>query len=564
MNTKTASFGYKMRHDLRYRIMTAILVCLLPIGIVSCILFGMVWNRTEREIHDNQQARLEEAMSYWEWDSHTVDRAMNYFVSIYLPELNNENLAWSEMTGYNMFSMLEQILPEAEHSGLTALQDLREDRVYAQMRSSSQDAGLIVAQVQNFTERIRSGQAMPDNSWQQIGDGYYLLRRYDYRNAVVYFALDVGNSILERVAPIRNPGTTIYVADGSKVILLTEEEAVETDLTWEQCAHSTMRHAALSWESKTLPIAVCLVDNTSVFLQLPYEYWVLLLVVVACLANVFHLPRLIRLEVLDPAKKLQNAMHEIQLEHLDYRLHNTYYRNSDNMQYLFDTFDEMADEIEASREKDKKMYQAEMDNLRLQVNPHMLLNSLNTIYSLAQMKKFEAIQEYALHLVDYFRYALRRNDNLVTVEQELDFIKTYIEIQKIRYPGLLSFVYSIGKECEEARVPPLLIQNFVENSVKYAVKPGQVTEILLNVNRRDDRLEISVTDTGTGMKPEILEALRTGEPFVDAMEQKHIGIWNCRRRIEVFYNETPNISIISGQGGTQIFLDVPYKTEEHQ
>ena len=205
-----------------------------------------------------------------------------------------------------------------------------------------------------------------------------------------------------------------------------------------------------------------------------------------------------------------------------------------------------------------------MDNLRLQVNPHMLLNSLNTIYSLAQMKKFEAIQEYALHLVDYFRYALRRNDNLVTVEQELDFIKTYIEIQKIRYPGLLSFVYSIGKECEEARVPPLLIQNFVENSVKYAVKPGQVTEILLNVNRRDDRLEISVTDTGTGMKPEILEALRTGEPFVDAMGQKHIGIWNCRRRIEVFYNETPNISIISGQGGTQIFLDVPYKTEEHQ
>ena len=100
--------------------------------------------------------------------------------------------------------------------------------------------------------------------------------------------------------------------------------------------------------------------------------------------------------------------------------------------------------------------------------------------------------------------------------------------------------------------------------MKYAVKPGQVTEILLNVNRRDDRLEISVTDTGTGMKPEILEALRTGEPFVDAMGQKHIGIWNCRRRIEVFYNEAPNISIVSGQGGTQIFLDVPYQTEEHQ
>lgn len=224
----------------------------------------------------------------------------------------------------------------------------------------------------------------------------------------------------------------------------------------------------------------------------------------------------------------------------------------------------MADKIQESQEKDKKMYQAEMDNLRLQVNPHMLLNSLNTIYSLAQMKKFEAIQEYALHLVDYFRYALRRNDNLVTVEQELEFIKTYMEIQKIRYPGLLSFVYAIGAGCEEARVPPLLIQNFVENSVKYAVKPGKVTEILLNINRREDRLEISVADTGAGIKPEVLGCLRQGEPFVDAMGQKHIGIWNCRRRIEVFYNEQPHIGITSGEGGTQIFLDVPFWKGERE
>ena len=239
-------------------------------------------------------------------------------------------------------------------------------------------------------------------------------------------------------------------------------------------------------------------------------------------------------------------------------------RNSEDMQYLFDTFDQMADEIEASREKDKKMYQAEMDNLRLQVNPHMLLNSLNTIYSLAQMKKFEAIQEYALHLVDYFRYALRRNDNLVRVAQELQFIKTYIEIQKIRYPGALVYVYAVDPECEKALVPPLLIQNFVENAVKYAVKPGKVTEILLNVKLVEDRLHISVTDTGAGMKPEIQQRLASGEVFVDAMGQKHIGVWNCRRRIEVFYNETPRINILSGSGGTQVYLDVPYWTEVRQ
>lgn len=556
-----SSFRHKLRKDLRYRLMTAMLVSILPIAAISCILLSIVWNRAEQEIHQNQQARLDEAMSYWERDSRTVDRAMSYFASQFLPELNNENLNWDEITRYNMFSLLCQVLPEADHNGIVALHDLRQDKVMAQTRTDSQDAALIDRQVRDFTEQIQSGKSLQNDTWQMIAGKYYLIERFSYHNAVAYFALDVGDSILERTVPLRDADTVVYVADGDRIIRLSKENAVETDLTWESCTRSTLRHSCLFWRSEELPIAVCLVNDSTIFERLPVECWVLLLVVLACLGNAMHLPRLIRLDVLDPGKKLRNAMREIQMDHLDFRLKDNFYRNSENMQYLFDTFDEMADKIEASREKDKKIYQAEIDNLRLQVNPHMLLNSLNTIYSLAQMKKFEAIQEYALHLVDYFRYALRRNDNLVTVGQELEFIKTYMEIQKIRYPGLLSFVYAISPECQTAMVPPLLIQNFVENSVKYAVKPGRVTEILLNVNHQDNRLQISVTDTGTGMKPEILEALRSGEPFVDVMGQKHIGIWNCRRRIEVFYNETPNISIISGQGGTQVFLDIPYQTE---
>lgn len=556
-----SSFRHKLRKDLRYRLMSAMLVSILPIAAISCILLSIVWNRAEQEIHQNQQARLDEAMSYWERDSRTVDRAMGYFASQFLPELNNENLNWDEITRYNMFSLLCQVLPEADHNGIVALHDLRQGKVMAQTRTDSQDAALIDRQVRDFTEQIQSGKSLQNDTWQMIAGNYYLIERFSYHNAVAYFALDVGDFILERTVPLRDADTVVYVADGDRIIRLSEGNAVETDLTWESCTRSTLRHSCLFWRSEELPIAVCLVNDSTIFERLPVEYWVLLLVVLTCLGNAMHLPRLIRLDVLDPGKKLRNAMREIQMDHLDYRLKDNFYRNSENMQYLFDTFDEMADKIEASREKDKKMYQAEIDNLRLQVNPHMLLNSLNTIYSLAQMKKFEAIQEYALHLVDFFRYALRRNDNLVTVGQELEFIKTYMEIQKIRYPGLLSFVYAISPECQMAMVPPLLIQNFVENSVKYAVKPGCVTEILLNVNHQENRLQISVTDTGTGMKPEILEALRSGEPFVDVMGQKHIGIWNCRRRIEVFYNETPNISIISGQGGTQVFLDIPYQTE---
>ena len=563
MKQKICAFLHKMKYNLRYRLMTALLVCILPIGLISCILFVIQLNRTEQEIYDSNQARLEEAMAYWEQDSTLIDWIMEYFISQYGSELNYKNFRWSDVTRYNMFFELEEILPKAGHDGMVALVDNQTGQVLAQIRDANASDARKDSQVRAFTSWIEKKEQLPDLSWLEVGGQYYLLKRYDYRNGSIYFALDVVNSIWERVEPLRSTDTTIYVADGSSILELTDSGALQTHLTWEECL-SVSPHSTLFWESKELPIAVCMIEKTGFFERLPWEIWVLLLVVLGCLGNAFHLPRLIRLEVLEPTGKLRDAMQQIQSNHLDFRMKDTCPRNSEDMQYLFDTFDQMADEIEASREKDKKMYQAEMDNLRLQVNPHMLLNSLNTIYSLAQMKKFEAIQEYALHLVDYFRYALRRNDNLVRVAQELQFIKTYIEIQKIRYPGALVYVYAVDPECEKALVPPLLIQNFVENAVKYAVKPGKVTEILLNVKRVEDRLHISVTDTGAGMKPEIQQRLASGEVFVDAMGQKHIGVWNCRRRIEVFYNETPRINILSGSGGTQIYLDVPYWTEVQQ
>ena len=563
MKQKICAFLHKMQYNLRYRLMTALLVCILPIGLISCILFVIQLNRTEQEIYDSNQARLEEAMAYWEQDSTLIDWIMEYFISQYGSELNYENFHWSDVTRYNMFFELEEILPKAGHDGMVALVDNQTGQVLAQIRDANASDARKDSQVRAFTSWIEKKEQLPDLSWLEVGGQYYLLKRYDYRNGSIYFALDVVNSIWERVEPLRSTDTTIYVADGSSILELTDSGALQTHLTWEECL-SVSPHSTLFWESQELPIAVCMIEKTGFFERLPWEIWVLLLVVLGCLGNAFHLPRLIRLEVLEPTGKLRDAMQQIQSNHLDFRMKDTCPRNSEDMQYLFDTFDQMADEIEASREKDKKMYQAEMDNLRLQVNPHMLLNSLNTIYSLAQMKKFEAIQEYALHLVDYFRYALRRNDNLVRVAQELQFIKTYIEIQKIRYPGALVYVYAVDPECEKALVPPLLIQNFVENAVKYAVKPGKVTEILLNVKLVEDRLHISVTDTGAGMKPEIQQRLASGEVFVDAMGQKHIGVWNCRRRIEVFYNETPRINILSGSGGTQVYLDVPYWTEVRQ
>lgn len=561
MGSRLRGFSRKMRFSLRYRLMTAVLVCLVPICLVSCILFNMLFRRSEGEIHASNQARLDAAMAYWEEDTDLIDWAMENFLSRYLAELRYENLSWNDVSRYNMFFELEQILPRTEHPGLVALQDHTTGVVLAQMRDDQADDGQKDRLVQAFTNQLSAETDVADLTWLELEGQYYLIKRYDYRNGSILFALDLVQSIRSRVEPLCSEKSAVYLSDSDAVWELTGDGIRKIEPDWSQWLEQASEKTTLYWESEELPLALGVTEQAGIFVRLPWEIWVLLLVVVICLGNAFHLPRLIRLEVLEPADKLREAMRQIQCDRLEFRLRDTNHRNSEDMQYLFDTFDRMADEVQASREKDKKMYQAEMENLRLQVNPHMLLNSLNTIYSLAQMKKYEAIQEYALHLVDYFRYALRRNDNLVPVEQELAFVQTYIEIQKIRYPHALLFVYTLGKDCAGALVPPLLIQNFVENAVKYAVKPGKVTEILVNISRVADRLHISVADTGAGIKPEILERLISGQPYVDALGQQHIGVWNCRRRMEVFYREEPQIGILSGTGGTQVYLDVPYWTE---
>jgi len=557
---KKHGFSYKMKHDLTHRMMTAVLVCILPVCIIGCVLLGIVWNRTQQEMQSMEQDRLTDAMAYWERDCSAIDGAMEHFVSMFIEELNYSSSQLSPIVPYRMFDELERVLAATDHNGLVALRDNHTGMILSQLRNAQADGTTNDKHVRAFEIRLAEDN-IPDSSWQQISDHLYLIKRFDYRNNSVFFALDIENSIRSRTDFLQEENTSTYITDGSTVWELCDGNFVPTATPWETCTASGFGRSVGMWQSEDLPIAVCITRDHYLLEMIPVETWGLLVLFLICIGNVGTIWYVIRLEVLQPAKKLSDAMHQIQQGNLKFRLEDTCYRNSDDMQYLFDSFDEMAKEIEASAEKDMKMYQAELDNLRLQVNPHMLLNSLNTIYSLAQMKKYEVIQEYSLHLVDYFRYALRRGNNLVTLTQELEIVRTYIEIQKIRYPGALSFVYTVDVECNDALVPPLLIQNFVENCVKYAVKPGKITEILLNVHHAGDRMEITVTDTGSGMKSEILEQLRTGAPYVDMLGHKHIGIWNCRRRIEVFYNEDPRIEIVSNTAGTSVQIDIPFITE---
>ena len=361
----------------------------------------------------------------------------------------------------------------------------------------------------------------------------------------------------------------VYVSlNGSQAFLLSNDGSyTESPEEFEALRETPYKY---EWQGEELPFRVLVTFPYHFALaHVPFVLWIGLIISMATLMLSPFLYKRLRLDILQPMDTLRNAIDTLGTDS-SYRIPPQSGKISDDFLMIFDDFNRMAEEIQVSHEKDIKLLETEMDNLRLQVNPHMLLNSYNTIYALAESKNYPVIQDYTLCLVDYFRYVLRRGQQLVTIRQELEFVDNFIRIQRIRFPGRFSYVYQAEEECLNAQIPPLLIENFVENAIKYALEPKEAIEIVVSVRKEQnkkgkDALHIAITDTGSGILPEVLEKLKAHEPYIDESGKKHIGIYNCLRRIELFYGEEGEANFSSEKGkGTQVYMVVPFLASDNE
>ena len=365
-------------------------------------------------------------------------------------------------------------------------------------------------------------------------------------------------------------GGKIYVCmdDGTNYLIHPDGTLAQVRETFVQLQNAV---SFFVWENSEYPFRV--LSTFSYHFVIRYmPIWLWIAPIVSLLALVLCPLLYVRLreDILVPMELLTHAMEHFRKEH-QYRILQQTDRYSDEFLHMFDDFNMMAQEVQASYEKDFKLLESEMDNLRLQINPHMLLNSYNMIYAMAQSHNVATIQEYTLCLVDYFRYVLRQGQRLVKLRQEMDFVENFINIQRIRFPNRFTYLYQVPEECMDVLIPPLLIENFVENAIKYALKPDELIQIVVSVQMEasdDDgkQLRIIVMDTGNGIRPELLETIKRHEPYIDGAGRKHIGIYNCVRRIELFYGGKGSVRFSSEEGqGTQAYILIPciYEQEEN-
>lgn len=210
----------------------------------------------------------------------------------------------------------------------------------------------------------------------------------------------------------------------------------------------------------------------------------------------------------------------------------------------------------------------EMKMLAGQINPHFLYNTLESIRMKSLTSGNREVANAIKLLGKSMRYVLENTGtSLVTLKKELDYVETYLQIQKIRFGDRVNYrIEVIGTlDLEKYLILPLLLQPVVENAIVHGLE--QVSEngridICVDVPEKE-MLQISVSDNGCGMSGEELEILRIRMAQKTLDKTASIGLCNTNQRIRLYYGESYGMTIESTQGkGTRIRLKIPVKCHD--
>ncbi|MFT4006286.1 MAG: sensor histidine kinase [Lacrimispora sp.] len=233
---------------------------------------------------------------------------------------------------------------------------------------------------------------------------------------------------------------------------------------------------------------------------------------------------------------------------------------------LSGTFNQMADNINELVQKvyDEQLMkqEAELKSLQMQINPHFLYNTLETINWMARSRGNEEIGIMAKSLGDLMRSTINGKD-YVLLEDEAASLQNYLQIQKYRYGNKLEAFIGLGSGTEKLYVPKLIIQPLVENAIYHGIEPAfdcgtlHVTSLI-----NGGKLEIKVSDTGVGMTQETIEDILHISGQERRTEPHSIGLQNVIKRIKTLFGNDYGVTIESELGeGTVITVSLPVLTD---
>ena len=205
----------------------------------------------------------------------------------------------------------------------------------------------------------------------------------------------------------------------------------------------------------------------------------------------------------------------------------------------------------------------ELNYLKNQIRPHFYLNMLSMIHSMLQTKNYKEIEELTILTSNYLRHLFMANQDFSELKDEVQHIKDYLEIQRIRYGNSIYFSLDYNSDLQNTLVPSLLLQTFIENTIKHGFSFQDLFTIFLSIKKvkteNSDYIQICIEDNGPGFSEEILSKLNQKQSLITE-DGHHIGITNTIERLNLLYPNDYTITFENNEeGGAKILLLIPYK-----
>lgn len=257
-----------------------------------------------------------------------------------------------------------------------------------------------------------------------------------------------------------------------------------------------------------------------------------------------------------PTQTLLTSMHAFGQGNLGVRAPVT---GKDEIGMISSEYNQMADNIQNLMEQvyalELSNKEAENEVLKMQITPHFLYNTLDTISWLGFTNGCEVVSDLAVSLARLLRASIQNSD-FITVEKELNIIKNYLDIQRCRFQDRISVEYEIDPETLACYMPNFLLQPLVENSIMHGLENLTRPGLLKIQIWKKDFLMFCISDNGKGMDQEQVDVLL--QECKDLKYGASIGLKNVYRRLQLLYGEECKFEIISSlDEGTAVFFRIP-------
>lgn len=468
-------------------------------------------------------------------------------------EIRQERLckAIAEKTGVNENECLIHILNQHGEEFYTRKDKLPEDKNYINL-SDSTDTG----------SRIDFGNIVYDSD----GNAYVVmvqsLKNYDYfsgdKKVLMFIKLDIFNNYYRSI--VNDSEAVCFITnEKNEIIFSNNEEFINSQNIFNLCLneetkqqqeftigdkHYVYTSDKMVFSNRNMP------GDLSINMLLPKSFYyesvnrffytssitfVLMIILLAIIGT------LLSYALVKPIRTIEQRVKIFGQGELGVTLPDTHNDEVGELKNMIESmFVQIRNLMRNNTEILEAKHKSEFEVLQAQINPHFIYNTLDSISSIAKIEGQPEIEELVYALSNFFKISLHNGDRYISIEEEIEHIKSYIKIQEIRWPGRFKVEFFIEEEILGCEIIKIILQPFVENAIKYAFEGKSETGIIkIKAYRSEQFIVFEIEDNGCGFDSSIIKKA----------DYKGVGIRNTSNRIAYEYGDECGIEFSEAVGG---------------